>query len=178
MALDLNDLNDLGNFFTNYDEQFQTAKVSKIATKLPKDDYTGKITKLEFDKTQKGKYLLKFEIEVLTAMTNFDQVGNLTSKEIWIDPASNKLNNEGQQKWVADIKQNLYQIGLIVDNQKLSELADPKKSILPTAIGNVVKFKTDYKTIEEQTYYNVYFQGFIAKAENNEQEVSKDDIPF
>jgi hypothetical protein len=193
MALDLNDLNDLGNFFTNYDEQFTVAKVTKTATDLPEGSYTGKLTKLEFDKLQDGsKYLLRFEVEVLTAKepANADQIGNLTSKVIWINPASNQLNDDGQLQWVADIKQNLYNVGLVIDNSKLSQLAHPTNSPLQSAIGNVVKFqvKHNYSTKTDKTYVNLYFQGVVMKAlsasvnsndtNNNLTIVSEDNIPF
>ncbi len=190
MALDLNDLNDLQSFLGNYDEQFQQIQVSKTPVELPEGNYTGKIIKIGFDKTQTGnKYLLKFEVEVLTAKepANADQIGNVTSKTLWIDPASNKLNNQGEIRWVADIKQNLYDIGLpVLTNVQLSQLADPVKSILPNAIGNIVKFKRQNGVTDDKTYANLYFQGLIMKAletkVNNvvpsDKTVTEDDLPF
>lgn len=189
--LDDGDLNSLEAFLGQYEEQYKQAEIRKAVTDLKEGNYTGRITKVGFDKLPDGsKYMLKYEIEVLTAkeFSNNDEIGNTTQVTQWINPA----NSATIEDELGRIKQTLYNMGIEITNPAV--LANKAKSPLPALVGSEVRFQVKHNKStkdESKVFVNTYINGLISKPKtktavvNSTSEVlevannaNDDDIPF
>lgn len=178
MPLDLTQINELGSFLNDYQEEFKKAEVRKVPIDLAPGTYTGKLTNVFLDKMPDGsRYMLKWEILVLTAEPqNLDQIDNLTQRTNWINiNDSTKLLGDLQR-----IKQAFYDVGYLVNDIK--QVIDPSGNLLRSLKGTVVQFNVQHNKSDDgkKTFVNLYINKVVSKAEvnSNTEEVNSDSEPF
>lgn len=190
MALDLAALTGLRETLNTYKEGFKQADIIQKPIQLPAGNYTGVITKAEWDTlpgANSSTSVLRWQLKVLTAKEpeNVIYVNSLTEKTEFVNfgdmtPTQNGMSNKAQDA-VNRIKSTVYNAGIrteqgmIVDDPTLlvdyqDENGNEVKGLLHSGIGNIVKFGVVYNPNSKdpnKPFINIYINDCIGKETNS-----------